>query len=105
MPDRGEILKLVKVAIENKNIDFVPREKNRKTLAQLGITWRDAIDEIKSLEETNYFKGPMEDKDRKDGDSLWVFKKVVVGEIIYIKFKIDSTAKNQLKVIGFHIDE
>ncbi|MBQ3044563.1 MAG: type II toxin-antitoxin system MqsR family toxin [Clostridia bacterium] len=95
----------VKNAIRQKNYTPIDRDKNLNTLAQLGITWKDAIDEINELSFSNYIKGPEIDRDFPQHDHLWVFKKGMMGETIYIKLKILYQNNKSLLVLSFHIDE
>ena len=74
------------------------------TLAQLGITWQHAFNEMYELTSSDYHAGPEQDRDFPDSDSLWVFKKVVNGQIIYIKFKVMYQQNGETKIVSFHID-
>jgi hypothetical protein len=95
----------VRKAIKNKNYTPQNRDKNINTLSQLGITWKDAIDEIYELSYSNYIKGPETDRDRPNSDSFWMFKKHVLGNVIYIKLKIRYQQNKSLLVLSFHFDE
>lgn len=99
------ILNDLRNGIDNRRFTLVPRRKNMETLARLGITGRVAKDEIRSLRASDYFSGPSPDYDRLGSDDLWVFKKQVLGQTIYIKFKIEYQNDKDVKVISFHIDE
>ena len=99
------ILEDLRLAIDKGKFTPISRRKNMRTLAQLGLTWEDAKDEIRSLSEKDYQKGPEADRDRPMEDKLWVFKKRVCGEVIYIKFKVLYQEDGSVKVISFHIDE
>lgn len=81
------------------------RDKNIQTLAMLGITWDDAVDEMLDLRFCDYIKGPETDRDYPKTDKFWIFKKNVLGNTIYIKFKIEYMIDKDLKVMSFHIDE
>ena len=85
---------------------FLPinRVKNLQTLAQLGLSWDDVKDEIYTLQESHYHRGPMIDRDNPASDHLWEFKKVVCGQLIYIKFKVLYAVDGSVKVVSFHID-
>lgn len=72
-----EFLVEAKKLITAGRFDFVPRRKNMKDLAALGITIRDAKNEILSLQSSDYYKGPEEDQDINKPGSLWIFKKIV----------------------------
>ena len=99
------ILKDLRNGINNRRFTLIPRRKNLRTLARLGITWADARDEIRSLQASDYVSGPSPDYDFPGSDDLWVFKKQVLGQTIYIKFKIEYQNNNDVKAISFHIDE
>lgn len=81
------------------------RQKNKNTLARLGLTWQDAKDEIYDLEPQHYFQGPSTDRDYPSSDKFWVFKKRVEGEVLYIKFKVVYQEDGRVKLVSFHIDE
>ena len=98
------VLQDLRNSIHNKCFIPIHRKKNRDTLAYLGITWDDAKDEILHLTAANFHSGPNEDRDIPNSDPLWVFKKKVCGEWIYIKFKIEKMTTGNTKVISFHID-
>ncbi len=99
------ILAQVRSALDADKYQFIPRRKNMHTLAQLGLTVQDAKNEIYTLTPAHYHSGPMIDRDRPTSDHLWVFKKRVEGEILYIKFKILYQEDGSVKVLSFHIDE
>ena len=100
-----QILNDLRNGIDNERFTWIPRRKNMETLARLGITWMDARDEIRSLRVSDYFSGPSPDNDRPGSDYIWVFKKLVLGHMIYIKFKIEYQNNCDVKAISFHIDE
>lgn len=92
-----------------KSIDagrFIPvcRLKNMNTLALLGITWKDAKDEIYGLTDANYVSGPEIDRNYPNSDKLWIFKKIVLNHVIYIKFKVEYQKNGDVRVVSFHID-
>ena len=95
----------MRTAIDCGKFQPVDRKKNLKTLGDLGITWQDAKNEIYTIDEKNYYQGPMEDRDYPGSDLFWVFKKNIDGHSIYIKFKIVYQENKQLRVVSFHIDE
>ena len=84
---------------------FVPvnRSKNIQTLLSLGITWEDAKLEIRELEQGDYVSGPEEDKDFPGSGSVWVFYKEILGQLIYIKLKIEIVDPN-VKALSFHFE-
>lgn len=99
------ILDDMRSAIDVGMVTTVDRRKNLMTLARLGLTWEDVKEEMYELSRSDYVSGPSTDRDRPTADKLWVFKKCVLGEKIYIKFKIEYQIDNNLKVLSFHIDE
>lgn len=99
-----KVLTDVKTAIDSGKFQPINRRKNLCTLAELGITWQDAKDEIYGLTEQHYHCGPMTDRDDPQSDLFWVFKKNVDGRTIYIKFKIMYLEDQRIKVVSFHID-
>lgn len=98
------VLNDLRDSIRNKRFIPINRKKNLYTLAYLGITWDDAKDEILHLTAADYHSGPNKDRDIPNSDPLWVFKKKICGEWIYIKFKIERMTTGDTKVISFHID-
>lgn len=98
-------LKDMRAAIDSGKFQHINRKKNMDTLALLGLTWRDAKDEIYSLAERHYRRGPMEDRDDQKSDFFWEFKKNVDGNIIYIKLKLMYQEDGRVKVVSFHLDE
>lgn len=99
------LLKDMRDAIDAGHYYPENRDKNMQTLAMLGITWTDAIEEIKELEFCDYISGPEVDRNYPKTDKLWIFKKNVMGNTIYIKFKIEYMMDRDLKILSFHIDE
>ena len=70
-----------------------------------GLTWEDAKAEIYTLTTDDYFQGPSVDRNFPTSDRLWVFKKKIDGESIYIKFKVLYMEDGSVRVVSFHIDE
>ena len=99
------VLKSMRDAIREKRYTFEPRKKNMDTLARLGITIKQALDEMLSLTEQDYVSGPENDRDRPGEDPLWIFKKRCYGEVIYIKFRVKYNTDGSIKILSFHIDE
>ena len=100
-----KILADMRIAIDGGKFQPINRDKNRNTLAQLGLSWEDAKNEIYELEEADYHSGPMVDNDDFESNFFWVFKKNILGRKIYIKFKVVYQGDGQVKVVSFHIDE
>ena len=101
----NKVLSDMRTAIDQAKFLPVCRKKNMQTLASLGLTWVDARSEIYSLQVADYFKGPEIDRDYPTTDKFWIFKKNVLGKVIYIKFKILYQSTGQVKLVSFHIDE
>ena len=100
-----KVLKDLKVAIINKRCTPINRDKNLATLSQLGITWKIAMQEMLDLNYSNYIKGPVVDRDYPEGDLLWVFKKRILGDTIYIKYKVLYLKGKSVTLLSFHFDE
>lgn len=103
--DIQQVLSDLRTAIDAGKFQPIPRQKNKNTLARLGLTWQDAKDEIYELEPRHYYQGPSTDRDRPTSDKFWVFKKCVEGEVLYIKFKVLYQEDGGVKLVSFHIDE
>jgi len=79
-------------------------EKNLKTLAKLEMTIDDVKKEILSLSVMDYCAGPL--KDPKIRGDVWIFKRVIQGEDIYIKLKLWGEKRDlEVRVLSFHIAE
>ena len=108
MASLAEIQKILgdmRTAIDSGKFQPIHRRKNLDTLARLGITWADAKEEIYALSASHYRRGPMEDRDIPGSDHFWEFKKRVMGEMIYIKFKVMYQEDGRVKTVSFHLDE
>lgn len=108
MPSRQAIetiLRDLQLAIDMGKFQPIFRRKNLETLAMLGLTWEDAKAEIYTLTADDYFQGPSVDRNFPASDRLWVFKKRIDGESIYIKFKVLYMEDGSVRVVSFHIDE
>lgn len=99
-----KILLDMRNAIDSDKCIPIYRRKNLETLSTLGITWSDAITEIYSLTSSDYFSGPDIDRDMPTTDKLWVFKKYIYGDIIYIKLKVEYQINGEMRIVSFHID-
>lgn len=95
----------VREAISCGRCIFVPRCKNMDSLAQLGLTVSDALDEVKSLSVSDYLKGPEPDYNPSEPDPIWAFVKNVEGHPFYIKAKVVQKQPSSARVISFHISE
>lgn len=99
------VLEDMRKAIDSERFLPINRKKNLDTLAHLGITWKDAKNEIYGLKETDYCKGPIIDRDSPSSDRFWVFKIRIESDMIYIKFKIVYQGDGHVRVVSFHLDE
>ena len=72
-----------------KKFLFAERAKSLDTIARLGITIKQAKDEILGLTYEDYYRGPIPDKDRK-GEEFWEFGKSIYREQVLIKLKAKS---------------
>lgn len=95
------LLEFKGIATEGRGIDFVPRRGNLDALAELGLTFWNARDEILGLSVSDYCEGPTQDKDKPG--HFWIFGKKIGGEEVYIKLKIVSMGNEKIaKCISFH---
>jgi hypothetical protein len=79
-------------------------EKNLKTLAKLEMTIEEVKKEILSLSVMDYCAGPLKDPEIK-GD-VWIFKKILQEEEIYIKLKLWGDERDlEVRVLSFHMAE
>ena len=76
-----------------------------ETLASLGISWSEARERVYDLTPREYYSGPDVDRDYPNDDKFWTFKKVIMGETIYIKFKIRYQSDKTVLLTSFHFDE
>lgn len=104
-PDVEKTLSDMKNALKQNKVSFVPRNKNMATLAALGFLVSDVKDELMDLSYSDYISGPEEDRDRPNSDCLWIFKRRINGQVIYIKYKVEYQTDGKVKVISFHFDE
>lgn len=97
-------LEEAKELISAGKYDFVPRKKNMKALARLGLTIADIKEEIIGLVVGDYYKGPK--KDFEGNGNVWEFKKEIDDIQLYVKLKIVSENGNKfLKCLSFHEDD
>ena len=89
------------IMAKGRGLDIVNRRENIDTLAKMGLTMKNLIEEIMTLSVENYCQGPEPDRDRP-GD-IWVFGKKLGAEEIYIKLKIAQVGKEKIaKCLSFH---
>lgn len=86
--------------IAQSRFQLIPRQKNMKDLARLGISRTDAKNTIFQLTYRNYVSGPSKDIGNKKYN-VWVFGAVVGSSEIYIKLS-DDFRGNAAKCISFH---
>lgn len=88
-------LRTVKANILAGRVYLVHRKKNLATLDDLGFADADAFAEIANLKVTQFAS-----TDWERGRAADVYKKTILGRVIYIKFFIE----NDLVVLSFHHD-
>lgn len=104
-PDTDLFLQQVKDAINSNNYQILDRRsKFIETLLALGITIDDVLLDLLSLTEHDRWRCEPDDNSIFGG-TVWITKKHLHGEIIYIKLKIKSTPPGRLLVMSYHIDE
>lgn len=104
LADIEKVLADMRIAINNHKCTLVPRRINMDSLARLGILAADVLSEMYTLTSADYVSGPLVDRDAPSSDCLWVFKKSVCGNIIYIKFKVIYQINGDVIIVSFHID-
>lgn len=87
-----------------RKFSFAERDKSRNTIARLGITIKQAKNEILGLTYENYYRGPIPDTNPKKGGEYWEFGKLICGQEIFIKLKTVSEY-NAAICFSFHISE
>lgn len=89
---------------EKRRIFHSEKEKNRKTLAALGLCTQDVYDVVSSLTYDDYVYGPVPDDRSGINADVWIFKKYVDWLWIYIKLEFVSIKDRVLVVMSFHED-
>lgn len=93
-----------KIVTQERGLDIVGRQENKKTLLQIGLTKKNCQNEILNLSVSDYCAGPKQDKDRPG--VIWEFGKKIRGHDVYIKLKIAEAGSVRIaKCISFHIAE
>ncbi len=82
---------------------FADRESSLGTLARLGITVKQAKEEILGLTYQDYYRGPIKDTSSKRG-VYWEFGKTICGEQVFIKLKADTTHDVAI-CFSFHVPD
>jgi hypothetical protein len=88
---------------QKRLISIPDREKNLKTLEEMGLTTYDVRIELMKLTYEDYIAGPKQDHDPEYGGEIWEFGKTVEKEEIYIKIKMTSNGKPVC--LSFHYPE
>ena len=86
-----------------RNFKFIKREKWPDPIARLGITPKQAKQEIMELTYEHYCSGPVPDTGPKGGE-LWEFGKTIEGMEIFIRLKV-VLQHEMAKCQSFHIAE
>lgn len=97
----SQFLEQVRILISKGDYLFITRKKNMDTIAIIGITIPQAMEEIKTLSYREYLSGPKKDHSG-DGTDIWEFGKEINGEDVYVKIKIDSRG---CVCLSFHLAE
>ena len=82
---------------------FAERKKGLDTMAHLGITIKQAKEEILGITYQDYYRGPIPDTSPKEGE-YWEFGKTIYGEQVFIKLKADSKHGGAI-CFSFHIPD
>jgi len=77
------------------------RGKNLQTLLDLDITPADRMKIISDITGSDFHKGPIKDE-LNNGSDLWVFKKKIKNQEVYIKITLGLYG-NKVICISFHI--
>lgn len=103
----NQVLKKMRIAIDNDNVGFYRRKKNMETLSWFGITYREMLDIIYGLTFGEYIKGPEPDRDYPNGPPLWVFIYYFYSKRIYIKFSVNYEDESipRLFIVSFHMND
>jgi hypothetical protein len=78
---------------QKRGITIIDREKNLKTLEEMGLTKYDIQTELMKLVCEDYIDGPKQDHDPEYAGEIWEFGKKIDNEEIYIKIKLASNDK------------
>jgi len=85
----------------NNNLTIIQRNDYKDTVSYLGITYKQAREEILGLTFENYIDGPKQDHKKKN-NNIWEFGIKIYGEEIYIKLS-DDFSEGRAFCISFHI--
>ena len=89
--------------LSTRDLTFVMREKNEKTLTEMGFTLFDVRSELLKLDYKDYISGPEPDVDPRWKGDIWEFGKNINYEEIYIKIKL--APNNRPICLSFHYPE
>jgi hypothetical protein len=89
----NKFLGTFKNLVHKRGITIPDREKNLKTLEEMGLTKYDIQTELMKLVCEDYIDGPNQDHDPGYPGEIWEFGKKINSEEIYIKLKIASNDK------------
>jgi hypothetical protein len=99
---RDFLIEAKTVLSQPSRVRFVPTEKNRHTLSEIGLKVADVINVIKKLEPRDHRAGPEEDRDGSPG-SVMTFLRPYCGMLLYIKFKLyDIDGSTYMTILSFH---
>ncbi len=97
-------LNRVRAAIQHENYDVLDnRKKYRQTLAALGISEEDVLDDILHLTEYDYWSKDNDNNSQYQG-YVWECVKNLHGSDIYIKLKIKVDENGKLLIMSYHFD-
>ena len=103
--DIDNYMQKVRSSIDSGNLYiFKKKTKNFKTLAQLGITTDDLLNDIYDLNSNDNWKEPEADDNPNFEGEVWQCKKCLHDNIIYIKLKILEKENNKLLIMSYHFD-
>jgi len=105
--EAAKFLESFRQAAAGQRPKVIDRQKNQRTLIDLGLTLNEQAKIILSLTPDNYVSGPDRDRDRPG--FVWVFGAVIYNTEVYIKLKIaeytpkgNSAPVREALCISFH---
>lgn len=102
--ETARFLRRARELIRQGRFLLVPRSRNLQSLAELGLTLRDAREEILILREENWYAGPK--PDYAGSGEIWEFKTRLEDVQVYIKLRIAGQGRGeQLRCLSFHEDD
>ncbi len=101
------VLQGARTAIENRNYGFARARKNIRTLEYFGWIDRDMLEIISSLSYSDYYQGPLHDRNIASSPDLWVFFANRASVRIYIKFSLDYGVEDPPRIFiqSFHVSD